>query len=90
VDGLLLINIERRGAAPAITLRTVWATTDDRLTGHRRTDTEVLIDEPALLQRLAALAPRLVPPAAAAREGARTMVPAPDPVLAAGGGRRAA
>jgi hypothetical protein len=33
MDHLLLINVERRGGAPATTLRTVWATTDDRLSG---------------------------------------------------------
>jgi hypothetical protein len=63
MDHLLLISVQR-GAAPATTLRTVWATTDDRLTGHRRTDVELIADEPALLQRLAELAARLVPPAA--------------------------
>jgi hypothetical protein len=90
MDRLLLINIERRSAAPATTLRAIWATTDDLLAGRRRTDTEVLIDEPALLQRLAALVSRLVPPAAAVREGSATVVPDPDPAPAAGDGRRAA
>ena len=89
MDHLLLISIDC-GAAPPVTLRTVWATTEDRLTGHRRTDTEVLVDEPALLQRLAELVPRLVPPAAAVQDGAATMVPAADLAIAAGGAWRAA
>jgi len=90
MEHLLVINVERRGVALATTLRTVWATTEDRLTGHRRTDTEVLVDAPALLHRLAALVPRLVPPAAAVQEGAAPMVPAADPALAAGGELHAA
>jgi hypothetical protein len=89
VDHLLIINVDCTAAPPA-TLRTVWATTPDVRAGPRRTDVEKIADEPALLRRLAELAPRLVPPAAAVREGSATMVP--DPVLAraAGGGRRAA
>jgi hypothetical protein len=73
-DHLLVISVECSAAPPA-TMRTVW---EDRLTGHRRTDVEMLVDAPALLQRLAELVPLLVPPAAAVE-------PAP-----AGGDRRAA
>lgn len=90
VDHLLLINVQRRGAAPATTLRTVWATTHDVRAGHRRTDVELIADEPALLQRLAELVSRLVPPAAAVQEGAATMVLDPDPALPAGGVLQAA
>jgi len=90
VDHLLLISVDC-GTAPPATLRTVWATTDDWRAGHRRTDVELIADEPALLQRFAELVPRFLPPAAAVQtEGSATMVPDPDPAPAAGGGRRAA
>jgi hypothetical protein len=56
LDHLLVISVERVSAS-VTAVRTVWATTDDILAGHRRTDLELVADEPALLIRLGELAP---------------------------------
>jgi hypothetical protein len=56
LDHLLVISVERVSAS-VTAVRTVWATTEDILAGHRRTDLELgFADEPALLKRLAELA----------------------------------
>jgi hypothetical protein len=56
LDHLLVISVERVSAS-VTAVRTVWATTEDILADHRRTDLELVADEPALLKRLAELAP---------------------------------
>jgi hypothetical protein len=85
MDHLLVVSVERV-AATAVMVRTVWATTGDLLAGHRRTDVDLVADQPALRDRLAALAPRLFPPAAAVQtQGSATMVPDPDDLAPAAG-----
>jgi hypothetical protein len=81
MDQLLVISVERI-AATAVMLRTEWATTSDLIAGHRRTDTDLSADQPALVRRLGVLVPRLFPPTAAVQaEGSATVVPDPDPAL---------
>ena len=81
-DRLLLVDIACCDGA--VTIRSVWATTPDRRAGRRRTDVELIADEPALLKRLAELVARLVPPAAAVLEVPPTRISHPPPAATGG------
>jgi hypothetical protein len=58
-----LVVIDVVAAGHIAILQTVWATTDDRQSGHRRTDSETIESPSKLLARLGELAPLIFPDA---------------------------
>jgi hypothetical protein len=56
-ETLLVVSISVIGGS--FVLQQIWATTGDLISGHRRTDVEIVAGHAALMDRLAKLTPEI-------------------------------